>query len=702
MTLPEEVADCVVEAASQAAGITIRADTVFSEPDMTSNTVMLCRACPIVDEPAPAYPDDVVPGDMHHGEDPMAKDYYERDACVSGVKSQLKGRLARTTDLALHYQKCHKPWRSDCPVCLEVMGVFKRNGAKAVDGHHDDRPGHTFSGDMITMSHRSRQGNKYLWAMRCGGGFLDGFALARRSELTGKMRQWITKMRADARFQHLPYTFFQAIQLDLAGEQAAATGHWMADNSGFNGMLREFDPAPIARRYDPTQPSAKGPSENIMRLAEITIKSILLQGCMGKEHWEDAWIQGKFATNIVPRRMDIVSVTAEAATPLTRVTVGRIDALQCRYWYKCFINMGILCMVKRYSLGSDLEVKKFRFGIVLGMVDDTPDLVTFFCPFRGPSCIFRSKHYVIFHRELGVTYHEFLGVEAPRGSIKSLPRPGDNRINDQTYVVTVDGIEDWAEEAGITTGEPNRAPNEIVGARGVAKPKLMIVDPAGNHWEPSHSEAGPLFRNVGPLLHRLHERGLLPPPTGGADNPDPAVVPRIAQLRTDPTCVVDPGPKPTITFYKIFDQGVFKGRVTKYTKRTKLWTVKYDQACSHAEDPDDDEEQLDFEGVVTYVICHADRPSGAPGGADGAATTGSAPAAAPSPAPAATMDAVDPYRLQPGELAPVWPRAVVLAQPHVVTVDGDMSAVTTRMSSLSASVTLPCTLMSITLSQLLT
>jgi hypothetical protein len=276
--------------AVQAGSLTLRADREF-----------LCATCPTTDEvhsaspaaaePRATHPDDVIPGDVHHGGDPLAQDYYERDGCVSGVKAQLKGRLARTPDLALHYKKAHKPWRGDCAVCLGEMGVFKVNGAKSVDPHHDERPACCFAGDMITFSVRSRQGYKYLWLMRCGAGFLCGFPLRQRSDLTSEFKRWLTKMRRDSRYGHLGYSFCLFLMIDLAGEQCAAAGHWMEDNSDFNSMLREFDPAPIVvRRFDPTQKSSAGPAENIMRSVEITLKSILRQGCMPAEFWVDSYL----------------------------------------------------------------------------------------------------------------------------------------------------------------------------------------------------------------------------------------------------------------------------------------------------------------------------------------------------------------------------------------------------------------------------
>ena len=663
--------DAIIQAASACATIRLRSDTKFLAQssdhalEFCSNGTSTTRAPRATRDPGPCvHASDVCPGDMHHNGDPLAEDFYHRDASLKGIHSQLKGTLARTPTLRLHHEKGHKPWRGDCQVCLATMGVFKKTGAASMEPHSDARICHTFSADMITFNVRSHQGNKYLWGMRCGGGFLCGFPLARRSDLTDTFSKWIDKMRADSRYGHHDYAFCEALQIDGAGEQIAARGNWLSDNSRWNAMLRSKDPSPVARRFDPTHKESAGPAENVMRACELTIKGILLQGAMPAACWEDSWYQTELLHRLVPRRMDIVSAQGDAAVPWTRATAGRIDGAMCRYWYKCFINLGTVCMVKDYHKGSDLVEKKYRFGIVLGMVDDSPDLITFFCPFKGRSCLFRSKHYAIIHRELGLTYWEFLGLEAPRDSIKALGRVGDHRINSHSYVLEIDGIENWGTEAGLTTGEPNRSIQEVIGHRGVAAPKCFIVDKDGNHWSPDHDGK---FAKVGPLLQRLNDAGIIPPPAPATPAPmDATAIEAVKLLKADPLSVIG------TTFYKQFDQGLYKGRITKYTARTKYWHAMYDQECPLASEPDHDYELLSFNEIVTYVICHLDRPPGAEPPLDDVVPATNHPESSPEPEPEpSTMDVINPYMIQPGERAPIWPTAVVRGQPHITTADGD-------------------------------
>jgi hypothetical protein len=605
--------------------------------------------------------EDVIPGDANHGGDPMAKMYFENDGVISGIRSQLKGALARAPEKLMHSDKCHFPWRGDCAVCRSSLGVFK--GVRVtVDPHVDERSCHTFYADMIVFDTRSRNGNKYLFAMRDGCGYLCGFVLANKSDLSRVFGEWLRAKRRDSNFSHHPWAFCSHIKLDCAGEQAP-------DNAEFNLMLGTFDPEPGTTYVDPQQHSAAGNAENTMRWVEIGIKALLKQTSMPPEFWEDAWLMFLQIANWVPRRKDVVSKTGDTVLPLERATCERIDRKTILYWFKCFVGLGILCMCKVPAKGSSLTKFKFRWGVVLGLTRGTPDLPVFFCPVKGTGVTFRTKHYVIVRREVGVTYQEFLGVTPLVPSIRSLPRIGDNRINNLSLVIQIADIDKWGEGAGLTPGEPNVPASHLVQGRGMATPKVFLVDKKFNMW--NGTGKGGVFVKDKPLLHRLASMGHIPKADGlpALEHVSKAKVEQmLVRLDQDPLWVVSANEGNGIVVYKRYSQGVFKGRITGYSVENFIWTVTYDMVCPFCVHPDNEVEEFSRESVRIYAFCEIDKPQEVRDSEAGD-SIGTAPPAGGGDGP--DFSILDPYQVQAGDSQPVWMRAVVETMPHVISEPGD-------------------------------
>ena len=79
---------------------------------------------------------------------------------VKGVKSGLK-----TVNQKMPYRECNKKHAhigkcdDSCRFCCMIKGAMRRI-TKKVSPYQDNRPGHTWSMDMITFSHRSIDGSK--------------------------------------------------------------------------------------------------------------------------------------------------------------------------------------------------------------------------------------------------------------------------------------------------------------------------------------------------------------------------------------------------------------------------------------------------------------------------------------------------------------------------------------------------------------
>jgi hypothetical protein len=85
---------------------------------------------------------------------------------IKAIKSGLKSAKQKMPFLEFHKKHAHIGNCGDnCKVCFMIKGAMRRI-TKKVSPYKDTRPGHTWSMDMITFSHRSINGNKYLIQIR--------------------------------------------------------------------------------------------------------------------------------------------------------------------------------------------------------------------------------------------------------------------------------------------------------------------------------------------------------------------------------------------------------------------------------------------------------------------------------------------------------------------------------------------------------
>ena len=580
---------------------------------------------------------------------------HELDGTITGLRSKIS-KLNRTSEKVCHEERGHIPWRGDCEVCQAMSGVFMNHSRKRVDGFVDRRPCHTFWGDTITFDTRSRQGNKYLFCMTDGCGFIMCLCLAAKSDLERAFSRWLKRMRADPDYNHHEgYSFCVKVHLDCAGEQAHA-------NVSFQDMLNTHDPAPQCLYGDPQAPVTHALQENLVQRMEVTIKSLLRQTASPAVDWENVVPQARLLRIIVPHKRDEVEAGAkgDVVTPLERATCGRIDRAQQQSWYKRFVGFGTVALTKRPAKQSAVDGQRYKIGVVKGFVPHNPDLTVFFDPILGQGTTWTTKSFLVVHRPPHVTYEEFLGVMPRPPSKKSLPRLGDYDINKRLMVVKLRG-EDMRVSTGVNVPtEPYRK----VSARNLAKPQVIFVDGNNDEWAPNDEG---VLENRGTLLGRLHADGQIPAPkptTKAIHGLSPETMKlRLGELSKNPTACVDRKDE----FYRMFDEGLFKGRVIQWNKGRESWSVVYDLQDEHSLTGDGTREEFDKEDMRVYVYVGVDRPTRLiideqvpPEGQE--RTKGPTQP---------TLQVPSPYESRAGEPEPRWFRERVEGMPTVVTAAND-------------------------------
>ena len=627
-------------------------------------------------EPEPELPEAeperaLVPGDKHHGGDRLAQLYYECDTDMRAIKQSLPGRMARMTEQAAHEAKGHVPFKADCHDCAAGMAVFKRT-LGAVDPFIDRRPCHTFHCDMVTFDVRSRKGRKYLWVMRCGGLFLDGLPLVKKSDLPQAFKEWVSIHRRDALFNKHPWAFCSKVRMDCAAEHLG---------SEFVAVCNSFDPIVKRSLSDPqSRGNANGVAEVTIRMVECMIRTMLRSRCLEAFMWEDCWMSIRHLRRIVPTRHDLVSSKGDAAPPLELATCHQIDRRTCAYWFKMFEATGTLCLVLvRYKeIGSHIGADRWRFGVVLYCEED---LLVFYNPQGSKNVIFRSKHYMVLRLPRGVPVEEYLGIADATTDRRGEPRMGDFIENQQVTVIQLENVREWAANAGLPDVRPATRAEDMIRTRGVQRPGVVVVDRNYNHWRPTMENGEASWRNCGPLVQQLLQAGAIEPPLPPAPpaptqealqlhdraapepvlepepalQPEPALEPEPRRAEPEPSTAErlvldDPKHVVGLHFYKRFgEHGIYKGRVTGFKPRLKLWTVCYDQHADDAQAPDGKKEEFDASDIVHYVIDCVDQP-----------TKHNATAPVPLSVP-------DPFDVQPGYNQPVWMReALTLSKAALV------------------------------------
>lgn len=240
--------------------------------------------------------------------------FKETDGIVLGAKAGMKSREKRMTKLELHMRHGHiGSHDGKCIVCNLLRGSFRKIFSKT-SPYIEQRVGHTFCGDVITWSDRSRKGSKYTMVLRdiCSGYFFLIHAIF-RNEFTRRIETLVINARKNPLFMNLKRPIISTIKLDPAGE-------WRDDNKNFQEMASRIGLNVIYSSPNDKRSHAHG--ENSVKQIELTARSILLNRALPTSFIEDACDQAACIRNYYPLVRDCVSTDGDARRPLERITVG--------------------------------------------------------------------------------------------------------------------------------------------------------------------------------------------------------------------------------------------------------------------------------------------------------------------------------------------------------------------------------------------
>ena len=529
--------------------------------------------------------------------------FKETDATILGTKAGMKHREKKMTNLELHMRHGHIGTHDGkCIICNLLKGSFRRIYDKT-SPYIEQRVGHSFCGDVITWSDRSRQGNKYTMVLRdlCSG-FFFLIHVSRRNELTRKIEKLVMDARRNPMFQDLKRPIITSLKLDPAGE-------WRDDNKEFQAMATRVGLHVTYSSPDDKRSHAHG--ENAVKQIEITARSILLNRALPTIFIEDACNQAAMVRNLYPMAKDCVSGDGDAPRPLERITGGKISRREIDNRLHHLIPIGTPCLIYQpKNKGSNLQVPKARWGISIKMDKDMP---IFFCPFRGTGTKFRSKNYIEYTLGVGINFYKFLGLEEPTLPNIAIPSPRDQNID----ITTITQIDNFQDLIGSTTYGPPPI-QEVRDPSFATKPLIKITDQHG--WVYEHDESGDIHRTNQKISSNIEPEGDLPSipnepsPTQEHEkekneptqNPDSILessvevnIPESTSSRIERQRPLEErlesSPLDFVgeTFFKTFD-GFSKcvGKIIRYHPSGQLWSATYE---------DGDGEDLDMEDMIELL-----------------------------------------------------------------------------------------------------
>ena len=334
---------------------------------------------------------------------------------VKGVKSGLKSGKQKMPYLEFHKKHAHIGNCSDsCKVCHMIKGAMRRI-TKKVSPYRENRPGHTWSMDMITFSHRSMNGNKYLIQLRDHmSGVIIGIPCYLKSDAPIHIENWITQMRADPAFYNLPFKIVSTIITDGAGE-------WSRNSRKWKAALMRIKMTEVIYVTPETSKEA-GLSERANCILEEAIKAIMMEQNLPEDHWEVCSSNAMFLLNRFPNLAgdSTAPIDGDQALPLEILTRGHYSRRQLYRELSYFVQIGTPALVHAAKIKGSTLAPKVRWGVAWGMYTEQ---VVWRCPFTHST--FRSKSFTAFELRDNLNYAQFLGLPEMETTRKGVAIQGD-------------------------------------------------------------------------------------------------------------------------------------------------------------------------------------------------------------------------------------------------------------------------------------
>ena len=169
-----------------------------------------------------------------------------------------------------------------------------------------------------------------------------------------------------------------------------------------------------------------GRAEVSNKIAEHTIKAIMLEQNLPETHWEACARSALFLMNRFPNLAgDVTDPTdGDRASPLEKGMSSKYSRRQIMRELAYFQQAGTLALVyEPKAKGSQLK-PKVRWGIAWGMYREQ---VVFKCPFT--SSTFRSKSFTAIELEEGLSCYQFWGMPQPTLSKNKLSSGGSCAVD---------------------------------------------------------------------------------------------------------------------------------------------------------------------------------------------------------------------------------------------------------------------------------
>ena len=362
-----------------------------------------------------------MPGRLHQLDEEVAttdvvETRYPDEKEVKGTKEQLARGRAKWPYKKFHRNYGHHGNCDGCSICAMVKGVMKRY-TKKVDPHRCTTPWRIVHMDAVVFSHRSLEGNKYMVTFRDeASGEIKLRFLYLRSDAPRMIKDFVNEMRADPEYDNCDKQLIKYIVTDEPGEWGLKSATWKAVKEDLK--IKSIHATPETSKE-------MGRAEGANKVAEHTIKAMLIEDNLPPDHWEACARSAEFTICRFPNLASDVneSVDGDRASPIEIGTSGRHSRRQVHRELAYYLPTGRLALVHEpKAKGSQLK-PKCRWGIAWGMYREQ---VVFRCPFTGST--FRSKSYFAFETEDHLNCYQFLGIPARTTTRQKLYVKGDNDV----------------------------------------------------------------------------------------------------------------------------------------------------------------------------------------------------------------------------------------------------------------------------------
>ena len=324
---------------------------------------------------------------------------HPEDRAIRAVKQGLRHEKKMMSYTDFHEAMGHLGAHPTCKICKMIKGTM-RPIHRTVDPHRETRAGHSWAFDLLTMSHRSINRNKYVIVMKdLASSAYRLIPLYLKSDAMVRLEQFIQECRASPDYHGLPYPPVAHLHTDPAGE-------WGPRYKAFQTMLVENGVQikySTPERHERTNPHG----ERAVGVIEVVVKSLLAQSNLSPPFWEYALNNCEFLLNRLPVTSQDVSVPIDGdrARPIEILTRGRHSRRTIDTELSFFQPVGTPALVHDKSvLGSHIGCKS-RWRIAVGMMGSQ---VLWRCPFTHD--IVRSKSFTAYRLRNGMNYAQFLNL----------------------------------------------------------------------------------------------------------------------------------------------------------------------------------------------------------------------------------------------------------------------------------------------------